>query len=1097
VDKASLIAKCKKILLEKFELNNTEEQYLIALLYQIAQWSEKREVITYKDLLAVIQNVKDNSSKIQTNEAINKNLITTVSFEINDMNDDFGYYDGKSAKPLHIALDLPISREKWEQEILRTIDSFNISVIRSSSGQGKSTLAWKTSYQLKKSGYSIYQLNYCTSFDDVEVLVDFFNTRLKIGQIPLIVIDNLDYRVNMWGVLAERLFGLPIKIIITTREEDWYRYSADISKLNLKIIDIYLFRDEAKYIYERLKKQDKVNYNITNWQSAWEKIASKGLLIEYIYLLTHGNMIEERLSIQIKQLSQENDSAVKLEILRIIALADVMNIKIQTRKLTKYIQNTIGFNSDRGEIYKSLSKEYYIQFDKKYIEGLHPVRSKHLVDILHDTLPIEESLINLLTILDDEVIYDYFTQTPKFINNENKNEYLESASKILSKKKLISIVDAIDGLMHFESYNYWKKNQAIYDEVYSKGLIQLFVNFNPPFSNLNTFEELSKTEGIKEIFNFEDTQVSQICFYLSKELSPKPLDSYIGLEYLVKWFKITDNKIPKLLVFDENFILNSLNTKSLKEIENIFSYLFLVYPKEYSLFFEKYRDTIFSILKVKTDSVIIEEKNNELYIKYIADTEKIGKLNECSMHRIDALKNIFPQYNKYHTQAIYLPYPNEEIYKWAIENSKKSIPKENLFDKFDVHLNVIWRKTIMKQYSYESIYDWQEYQKNIREIFLKFTKETNRVFEYIIEGKKVKNIEPLYNEVFETLKTEKEFPVMQIKYNEKEPFKTEIDAINSFKSSYRNFMNQFVGILDKSDTLLLINLKNACKKLEKMQQSFDFIQNETYEYFDLTNLKEEEQYWYKRLKNTIEFYISADVKKVNVAKEYIQKWIKERDELLLDEINSIIDILEYMGFMIQRPLYIIEKGNFKEIAIGIKNLELNELEKVLFGIVDFSEIEIDYVNIIKLENDNPIGGFRVPKEFFEKIQNTLNGEEYIENDFGNPLPIIDFSDELLNSIGISSQNVLQSNDKEKETFFEVMYDIWKLIEYKNSLNKKSEIENNWFIKLKENILENIKYKKPLLREDMKNIVNNTLKNIESVSKENILLLIKLIMEDMI
>ena len=53
-DKISLIAKCKKILLEKFELNNnTEEQYLIALLYQIAQWSEKREVITYQDILTV------------------------------------------------------------------------------------------------------------------------------------------------------------------------------------------------------------------------------------------------------------------------------------------------------------------------------------------------------------------------------------------------------------------------------------------------------------------------------------------------------------------------------------------------------------------------------------------------------------------------------------------------------------------------------------------------------------------------------------------------------------------------------------------------------------------------------------------------------------------------------------------------------------------------------------------------------------------------------------------------------------------------------------------------------------------------------------
>ncbi len=1056
-NKEDLIKKCIQLLIKTFDLNNSiENQYLIALLYHVSKWSEERKTVTYKDVMNVIQALKDSASKTQSNQSIQRNLIKEVSFDVTSR-DELGYYDGKSAKPIHIALDLPVVREKWEETLLHTIHKFDVSVIKASSGQGKSTLAWQVAKKLKNNGYTIYQLNYCNTIESVEMLVDFFEARLKIGQMPLIVIDNLDMRIKEWAKLAERLFAFPIKFIITSREEDWFRYGADISKLNLTVTDIHLFQDEAKHIFRKLKDKNKINSSVTNWQSAWEKVHKNGLLIEYVYLLTHGKMLHERLQTQVEQLNNDKDAKAKLEILRLVTLSDIMNIKIQTKKLSEYINQTIIFEGDRGEVFRALSKEYYIQFSNKYIGGLHPIRSKHLVAILHEYVSIEESLVNLLDIIEDEYVYDYFLNLPSLFSDTDTQDFLKDVSKRLANRDIKIIVEAIDGLMHYEPYSHWKKNQKIYDDVYSKDLIQFFVNFNSVFINIDTFEDMQNIEEFQFLdylvdkkkmlteFSFENTFVYQICLYLSQELSNKTITNFTGLDYLVKWFKKTDNFIPELVSFDEKSILTYLHTKNLKEVSSLFTYLYVKFLSDYIAFINKNKNEIFSVLKVKTDSLEILEENDEILIKYIAHYEKMGNLNKCSMNRIEAVYSVFPNYDKYKASVIYFPYPNDEIYKWSIIDAEISIPKENLFDDFDVHLNVIWRKTIMKYYSYESIYEWQLYYVQLRKKLINFTMECNRLFEYIFEGKKTKNIEPIYDEVFELFRTEKDFPI-SIKLGIKEPFEEERKNINDFVRAFRNFMNQLVQLLDRSNmTSPFMNLEDAFFKLQNMQNSFEVIQKETYHYFDLNELKVEENYWYERLKNTIEFYINSDLKKINNAKEYIKNWINKREEKLLFDANTIFDSLSVYGFNLFKPTKITQVNNYKEITIGIEGYEENLLEIILYELIDFKFLDIDYINIIIVDNQEAIGGFRVSKTFLETI---LDEQKYEDDDFIGLLPILKFTEELLNPISITVKQ--QKENKELGILFQCIYKIWKLSQYNAYLNRNNKEEEKWYQEMVKN-----------------------------------------------
>jgi hypothetical protein len=1096
VKKEQIFMRCKQLLVEKFDLNSgTEEQFLFALLQHVSTWSEERKVVDYNDVLQVIQLVQDASSKTPTNEAIKKNLITHVSFEITEETTDLGYFDGKSAKPIHIALGLPVEREYWQKSIRDSLEEYGVTVIKSSSGQGKSTLAWKVAYDFKKLGFDIYQLNYAETYESIEEIFDFIEARIQIGQLPLIVIDGLDKKVEKWDDLVERLFNLPVKVVVTTREEDWYRYGLDASKVQLNTVNIYLNHDEAKKIFEQLKIKNKLHEDIKTWEPIWEKIESKGLLIEYVYLLTHGKMIYERLEQQIKQLNNDkNDVKAKIEILRIIALADILNIRIQTKKLTKYIQDSIGFQSDRGELYKKLEKEYYLQFDKKYIEGLHPVRSQHLVDILHQTIPIEESLIILLDLVDDDLIYDYFASAPFLV--KDKDDFSKESARILKDKSFKTIVDAIDGLMHFEPYSYWKNNREIYDDVFNKGLINPFVNFNPPFSDIQTLEEINKivkTDSSEYMvnqknklitFSFKEAFVSKFCLYISEQLAKLRFEQtkgYNGLAYLAKWLQITKAPIPLLIDFEDDLLLQELKEKDLKEVMELYIFFYILYPQEYLTFIRKHNFMLFSILKEKTNSISIYEKNNELYIKYLADYENMDKLNEYSIERIDIFKNIFPYYERFNAEAIYLPFPNEEFYRLMIQNSIKRIPKENLMDKFDIHLNVIWRKTIMRQYSYESVYEWQEHHIETRNKILEFIKIFNKAFENILEGKKPKDFGNIEHEINLLLSLDKEFV-----FNQEEKFKEQLENISSFKTSFNNFISQLIYIIEdkfsQKSNLALLNFKDASFKLLSMQKSFQIITDNTYQYFETEELITQELYWFDRFIKTISFYMYSSEQKVIVAKDSIYRWW---EEIHKNELNQIYDILQNLDYHIYKPIKVIEQANSKEIVIGIEGFEEGDLEQVLFGLVDFYKLGIDFVNIIRVHNKEASYGFRVPKMFFEKVQNELDGGEYEESEFGNPHPI-NVTDELLSTL--DEKIVLESppEDIPKTAFIEIMFDIWKLMEYRNNLDKNNEIENKWLQENKKNIIHSIGEKLEELNSNEQIFISQIIDAERDISKDEII-----------
>jgi hypothetical protein len=1080
ITEVELRKRFEQLIIAAFQLNaGVESQYMTALLFHAFKWSRNKETVSYQDILQVIQSVTDSFSKAPKNEAIQLNLLAPISFEIDHHSDAEGFFDGKAARPGHIAHDLPVPRPKWTDAINKLLREVDVVVIKSSSGQGKSTLAWQCSKHWCGDHFSVYEVSYCSAIEHVAALADFVNTRLRIGQIPLLVFDGLNQKVSAWGELVAQISHLPVKVLVTAREEDWHLFRPDVSRINLRTIDIQLSISEAGEVFRLLKSNGRIHSSVENWQPEWEKVESKGLLIEYVYLLTQGQMIEERITSQIRTLNDQPDGAAKLEILRLIALSDVMNLKLRTQALTHHIRSTIGFTRDHGKVYQQLEQEYYVKFDQEYVEGLHPVRSKHLTRELIIGVSVLETVLNLFRILDQSFIYDFFIALPDQLAEDSKSDVFKALASEMKTYKFSDMVFAVDGLMHSEPIRYWKQNKSIFDDVFERGAIELFIMDTLPFTKLNSIERLAgilndKVESANSLksklgelttYDFKESDVYSFINFLAEALASidhSAISEYEGLRYLSKWFTQLEIDFPLNITWSEQEIAELIYKGSVDEMSEILGYIHETQPNMYQSILSTHKSLLIGRIKRDTNTLTLEVRDNELYMEYLLDND-VSKANELSMYRINMVFGILPNYEKYCTEAIILPFPNADIYEVSRDNARKAMPRENVVQAFDVHINQIWNKTILDNYLATSAYSWQKQHVQLRKEALEFVKLCARYFEASLEGNDSRirsSSNPLVEQAqkfLSSLNVQRGYPSTSSKYFDTENFKEEKGKIRAFFSSLRNFANQFPRIVQPKHSndrnLARINLKDALSRLAPMHQAMSEV-SRSYTYFPTEDLQTQELMWYPRLLRAVSFYIHRSEAGVSdniiVAKDAAQKWWDSITPNKLEQIGQIVgDFEEQSYFRFHLPSRLEQDGNLTTAVVGVEGLDIETFEEdsleLISGLVDLDQVEIDFVTFVNVQKGQAMDAFRVNRNFFERIRTVLKGGDFEETSFGNPMPVTPDEDMISMLEGITLKKV-KVNEAD-QAYVKMMYDVWKLSEYRQRLDSENTIEAAWMKEL--------------------------------------------------
>ena len=982
---------------------------------------ESRGEISYHEITHCIEEIKFDISKGTQNPA--HAWIQRLQFSKSDTYSS-DYYEGKKATPSDIANNLPVIRPA-EKEIVDSISKNTITIIKTSSGQGKTTLALRA-ISLLTEEYTPYQITRCNNDAELGHIVEYFRVRTRTGEKPLILLDNLDAHLSEWNLLAQLMqtsVTYHYKLLVTSRENDWYNYGGDISNLHhLQIIKPVLNEKEASDIFYALKKAGKLHHDITDWKFAWSKIADRQLLIEYVYLLTHGEMIAERISAQMKEIGNASAGGIKFEILRKVCFADVCGIKLETKSLIKDLTGKTDL--DIGEVLKSLADEFlvHISSEDDYIEGLHPVRSQHIVNRLHEFIPLDETALSIAKIASDSDISVLFSHYPEF--DFDKDSFYANVVKMwLCESDLSRFVQALRGVFSGSVMQYFRMHKTLFDEAYEYGGLLLVVTDLCPFSKFDDFEQemnvlnqmsemMPENTNIQRIIKLRDSipkfRTSNTDIYcLSSALYLKlkeidfthivDLDSYA---IIVDWLYNIDPSMNLTTKIILNELWPKAERNSIKTVSSLMYSSFCGNKDEYIDFVKHNLPRIIGYLKRKTNShrIQVSADNKEIKVEYLLRASEIAKGNNESVSRLTEICRTLPIFETYCSDAIKPQIDLLEAYQFP-NDAHKEMPKRNIIITFHQEFNGLWLRTIESNYEFDTVYAWIDHWLDVRKCACDLLAASSTCLHKILGNRKLGDA----GNLFDTLHNRyNKMMVAHLSYpREHRPFEKtpEIPALfNKAKRDYfdgiQNFANQLISFIKKEEQakrLAIYNLKAALAALSNVQHFFDNITLDSEhqrKHMELCALEE------KVITETYmccEYYLSH-VPNTNYNKYQVKAWVLSSRKAEIDEVNSTMtDLTSTYEAVLPKSLY--RDNTFLCYPILLKNFDPTNEEMMntfLIASVSFAEAPYDYLLLLLANNADKVipNAIKFPKKMFQYVYNVINSGVAEEMDsLASPYPI--------------------------------------------------------------------------------------------------------------
>ena len=464
------------------------------------------------------------------------------------------------------------------------------------------------------------------------------------------------------------------------------------------------------------------------------------------------------------QISSSQDGKAKCEILRKVCFADVCGIRLSTKSL--FSSQKSNYDSDFGEILKSMENEFLIHITSEgnFIEGLHPVRSKHIVERLHETIPLEETILAVLNIVNFSDIAIFFSHLPEY-KFEKKDLYNSVIEEIWNEDELSCLLSALQGLFSGNTLDYYRKNIALFDDANKHGGLYILSSDLCPFMNFTEINEnISSIDKMLDIFpdnsniayiqklrdsiphiQLDHTDFYILCSYIyNKAMSSdfskiQDTDSLATITEIIYTVNPKFNLAPKIL-------LDKLWMKpQAYSIECISSFMYISYlanQETYMRFVKNNINKIISYIKEQTKSlrINVDEEYNEIHVEYILRLNNNTQGNKESVSRLTHVCKILPFFTYYSADAIR---PKIEfLFPYSLpDDAHKKKPARNLIITFHKNLNSLWIKTILSNYEFDTVSEWLDYWIEVRKLICQLVENCcNFIFIYSLSEKGTKEL---------------------------------------------------------------------------------------------------------------------------------------------------------------------------------------------------------------------------------------------------------------------------------------------------------------------------------------------------------------------
>lgn len=379
------------------------------------------------------------------------------------------FYNGMSARYEHILADIDVKRQEKIQIIKDGFDDKSVVIVHGASGQGKSTLAYRFLHDYFPRSCRLEVRTIQDRKHALNVATAISGHARAIG-IPILVYIDVASSDLDWPLLVRELVSQAnIQILVTIREEDFKRANISGADFQYTSVSLSFNADEAQAIFHSLAVQRPSTFFPT-FMDAWNRFGGDGPLMEFVYLVTQNQSLHEKLQQQINRFRDEgrsiagNSPQIILQLLRLVAVVTSTDSRIAAQQLAK----SLDLN-DPERVFELLEKEYLLKLTGEgvWIEGLHPIRSRKIAEILTgDLSPWVEVAIIALPIVCEADLQTFLLDS--FVNHSAEVALLLDTLETYEPQSWGGIAGVTRALLWFGVREYYVENQALVDEVYEE-----------------------------------------------------------------------------------------------------------------------------------------------------------------------------------------------------------------------------------------------------------------------------------------------------------------------------------------------------------------------------------------------------------------------------------------------------------------------------------------------------------------------------------------------------------------------------------------------------------------------------------------------------
>ncbi|QDU65167.1 hypothetical protein [Engelhardtia mirabilis] len=943
--------------------------YMYVLVSRFLEWAGDREEVSWQRIEQVRSETGEALAREEQFQAYGSTLIDLPSWEPDALASDF--FEAKQTRPGHVAAGLDVRRPIWLERMGKALAASKVCVLRASSGQGKSTLLYRFAIENWPRRHT-FIVQSAETEEQAGQIVAFVRHRVDVGLPVFLFLDNAGWSTRCWPTIARACSSLGAPLLVSTRTEDWHRFARETATV-YEILEPGLAVDEAIAIHGVFGQQGRLHPSVVSAEWAVERTGEPLLLIEFVYLLTHGQMLEDRLREQIREITRQNEDRAKVEVVRRVAVASVLGAPVRTKELL----STIPLRDDPQQVLTSLSEEY-LTINEGHLVGLHWVRSNHLVTILHEGgLSTDDTVLSVLDAVPDEAVRDFVANALSRADADHK-KLLAHLSDACEASSLWRVLRYVRGAFDAGERSFFESHRGLFLEAYdalgNAGPMLLSTKVLPSL-HLDTVDRMAALLGEKAP-GFEKL----------REIAAKFTGKPRGREYcsaLLTNGKINRKEITEMSIaevgelldwitfcrlqfeqWDEfrRHVIDSDRLWSLpfKDVCRILQGIYRYDRSAYERIVDEAGQELIGYLQLHTDSISIEiDTDNVLTSVYIVDPEDASDGgNEQAVSRLTALRTALPDCSRYDAQGIWLLPMGLEP---SVRNSDKQIPPESLPARSDVLRNSAWRKTVEGAFLPDSFYVFQQRWSYLRRESLRFLSVIVSGLERALTGRPedATGLEggALSARVVRGLSRLPDPPPQA-----PASIGTAVgEGPRKWAASLQNFTSQ-VGTFTNNPTkkeigrLAAHNFRDAMEHLPAMQAAFDQVFAISPDYFDARELNHEESRIYGLMEELLDPWL---LDPLTVAQRDIYKYVRrKRADSLRSELSKLkeaVGALPQEGIEVTLPSKFCCRHPLVYVPLGFSVAEPlameAELEAVLQRLIGVSDLG-DFFCLLPLVDGN-------------------------------------------------------------------------------------------------------------------------------------------------